>query len=100
MQLGEGYSVEIANNTNAGGSYDTAVVITKNNESTAKSSASEPGQPTQKGAPLANVGANVGNNAKRNKRLGELFENINNNGSMGQLLHEIAVSFGFIPPFN
>lgn len=32
-ELGEGYSVEIANNKNAGGSYDTAVVVTKNNES-------------------------------------------------------------------
>lgn len=32
-ELGEGYSVEIANNKNAGGSYDTAVVVAKNNES-------------------------------------------------------------------
>lgn len=32
-ELGEGYSVEIANNKNAGGNYDTAVVVTKNNES-------------------------------------------------------------------
>lgn len=30
-ELGNGYSVEIANNKNAGGSYDTAVVVTKNN---------------------------------------------------------------------
>ena len=53
-----------------------------NDESTAKSSASEPGQPTQKDAPLANVDANVGNNAEQIKRLGELFEIINNNGSL------------------
>ena len=99
-ELGEGYTVEIANNNNAGGSYDTAVVVTKNDESTAKSSASEPGQPTQKDAPLANVDANVGNNAERSKRLGELFEIINNNGSLGahQLLHKIAVSFNTALP--
>ena len=32
-ELGDGYSVEVANSKNAGGSYDTAVVVTKNNES-------------------------------------------------------------------
>lgn len=31
--MGDGYSVEVANSKNAGGSYDTAVVVTKNNES-------------------------------------------------------------------
>ncbi len=32
-ELGDGYSVEVANSKNAGGSYDTAVVVTKNDES-------------------------------------------------------------------
>lgn len=32
-ELGSDYSVEIANEKNAGGSYDTAVVVTKNSES-------------------------------------------------------------------
>ncbi len=32
-ELGDGYSVEVANSKNAGGSYDTTVVVTKNNES-------------------------------------------------------------------
>ena len=36
-ELGDGYSVEIATKKNAGDSYDTAVVVTRNNESTAHS---------------------------------------------------------------
>ena len=92
--------MELANNANAGGSYDTAVVVTKNNESTAKSSASELGQPTQKGAPMADVDSKVRNNGERYKRLSELFRNINNNGRMGahQLLHEITVAFNTALP--
>ena len=61
---------------NAGGTYDTAVVVTKNNESTAKSSASELGQPTPEGAALANVGAKVRQNSERSKRLGNLISSI------------------------
>lgn len=46
MELGDGYTVEAANRKNDGGTYDTAVVVTKNNESAAKGNTSELGQPT------------------------------------------------------
>ena len=70
----DGYDVTIENpkgsvrrGTDAGGTYDTAVVVVKNNESTAKGSASELGQPTENGAALANFGAKVLNNSERAK---------------------------------
>ncbi len=70
----DGYDVTIENpkgsvrrGTDAGGTYDTAVVVVKNNESTAKGSASELGQPTENGAALANFGAKVWNNSERAK---------------------------------
>ena len=94
QELGDGYVVEIANKQNAGGTYDTAVVITKNNESATKGSASGLGQPTSKGAPMANVCANVANNSERSKRLGVLSSTIDEKGSLGahELLHKIIVS--------
>ena len=70
----DGYDVTIENpkgsvrrGTDAGGTYDTAVVVVKNNGSTAKGSASELGQPTENGAALANFGAKVLNNSERAK---------------------------------
>ena len=70
----DGYDVTIENpkgsvrrGTDAGGTYDTAVVVVKNNESTAKGSASELGQPTENGAAVANFGAKVWNNSERAK---------------------------------
>ena len=92
-ELGGGYSVEIANKKNAGGSYDTAVVVTKNNESTTNGSASELGQPIREDAALANVGAKIANNSERTKRLDKLSLEIDKNGALGshQLLHEINV---------
>lgn len=94
-ELGDGYSVEIANKENAGDGYDTAVVVTKNNENAARGSVSELGQPTRKGASLANFGAKVARNIERGKRLGEIVSKIDKNGSLGahQLLHEINVAF-------
>ena len=68
-ELGDGYTVEIANKNNAGDGYDTAVVVTKNNENATKSSVPELGQPTRKGASMANVGANVQIKVERTKRL-------------------------------
>ena len=75
-ELGDGYTVLKASRDNAGGTYDTAVVVVKNNESTAKGSASELGQPTESGAALAKFGAMVGNNSERAKRLGILSAEI------------------------
>ena len=93
-ELGGGYSVEVANKKNAGGSYDTAVVVTKNNESTTNGSASELGQPIREDAAVANFGAKIANNSERTKRLDKLSLEIDKNGSLGshQLLHEINVA--------
>ena len=44
-ELGEGYSVEIANNKNAGGSYDTAVVVTKREAPTKPSAGHREAEP-------------------------------------------------------
>lgn len=44
-ELGEGYSVEIANNKNAGGSYDTAVVVTKREAQTNPSAGPREAEP-------------------------------------------------------
>ena len=69
-ELGDGYDVAIANNDNAGGSYDTAVVIAKNNESTTvKGNASESGQPASKNrnASLTNLNAKLDKILKEQK---------------------------------
>ena len=51
--------------------------LPKNNESTTgKSDASELGLPTPEGAALANVGAKIVNKSECVKRLGELFDYI------------------------
>ena len=93
-ELGEGYTVLKANKENAGGTYDTAVVVIKNNESTTKGSASELGQPTDKGAAVANFGAMIGNNSERSKRLSDLSLEISKTGALGshQLLHGLNVA--------
>lgn len=85
-ELGDGYDVAIANNDNAGGSYDTAVVITKNNESTTvKGNASESGQPASKNrnASLTNLNAKLDKNTERAKRLDAIISSINEIGAMG-----------------
>lgn len=94
-ELGDGYDVAIANNDNAGGSYDTAVVIAKNNESPAKSKAYELGLPTNNGATVAKFNTKVGKNIERINRLSRLSEKIYNSGGLGshQLLHEINIAF-------
>ena len=58
-ELGKGYSVEIANDKNAGGSYDTAVVVTKNNESGTIGVASEAGRPRRSAQAVPNSGAKL-----------------------------------------
>ena len=94
VELGDGYTVEAANQKNAGGTYDTAVVVTNNNESAANGNTSELGQPTTDGAALANVGAKIRNNSEQAKRLGEIVREIDSNGALGahQMLHQIAVA--------
>ena len=93
-ELGDGYTVLKASRDNAGGTYDTAVVVIKNNESTTKGSASELGQPTENGAALANFGAMIGNNSERAKRLSDLSLEISRAGAFGshQLLHGLNVA--------
>ena len=74
----KGFFIELSdvsfstNYTRITGTYDTAIVVTKNNESTTKGSASELGQPTKKGATMANVGAKINRNIERTKRLSDL----------------------------
>lgn len=46
-ELGDGYSVDVANKENAGGSYDTAVVVTKNADEGVRFSQRENGNPTK-----------------------------------------------------
>lgn len=77
-ELGEGYTVEIANEKNSGTKGLAAVVVTKNNESPAISKTSGLGQPisSKVNAPVANVGAKVDKNTERAKRLGEIFSYI------------------------
>ncbi|MDY2622932.1 MAG: LPD1 domain-containing protein [Alloprevotella sp.] len=93
-ELGDGYTVLKASRDNAGGTYDTAVVVIKNNGSTTKGSASELGQPTENGAALANFGAMIGNNSERAKRLSDLSLEISRAGAFGshQLLHGLNVA--------
>lgn len=62
-ELGEGYSVEIANNKNAGGSYDTAVVVTKNNESGTVGVASGDSHPSWSAQALPNSSSKLNNNS-------------------------------------
>lgn len=67
----------------------------QNNESTAKSDASELRLPTQKSAPVAKVDAKVTLNPERDKRLNDLYTTIEQKGVLGahELLHEIVNSF-------
>ena len=92
-ELGDGYDVQIANNKNAGATYETAVVIT-NNGSAANSNASGLGQPIQTDAPVANVDAKIAEKNERSKRLDDLCSIIDEKGKLGphQLLHEINMA--------
>ena len=94
-ELGEGYSVEIANNKNAGGSYDTAVVVTKNNESGTIGVASEASHPRRSAQAAPNSSAKLGNNQKIANNLSELSEKLSERG-MGahEFLFNVARAFG------
>ena len=95
-ELGEGYSVEIANNKNAGGSYDTAVVVTKNNESGTVGVASEAGHPSWSAQALPSSGAKLGKNQEYAKDLAKLSGTLSKK-VMGahEFLFSVAKAFGF-----
>lgn len=96
-ELGDGYTVEIANKANSGTNGLAAVVVTKNNESPANGKTSESGQPisNHKGmanASLTNVSAKVGKNAERANRLDAIISSVEEFGEMGphEFLHEVV----------
>lgn len=95
-ELGEGYSVEIANNKNAGGSYDTAVVVTKNNESGTVGVASEAGHPSWSAQALPSSVAKLEKNQEYAKDLAKLSGTLSKK-VMGahEFLFSVAKAFGF-----
>jgi hypothetical protein len=100
-ELGDGYSVEIANEKNSGTKGLAAVVVTKNNESLAKSEASGLGQPiAEADAPMVKVDAKVAKNREFAKNLENLSAEITGGKTFGahELLYRIAQSFGFDKP--
>ena len=94
-ELGAGYSVEIANKGNAGGSYDTAVVVTKNNEGGTVGVASETGRPSRSAQAVSNAGAKIGKKSEYRNSLEEISERMDERG-MGahEFLYNIAKAFG------
>lgn len=94
-ELGKGYSVEIANDKNAGGRYDTAVVVTKNNESGTIGVASEAGRPRRSAQAVPSSNAKLDNNQKFANNLLVLSENLSER-DMGahEFLFNVAKAFG------
>ena len=95
-ELGKGYSVEIANDKNAGGSYDTAVVVTKNNESGTIGVASEAGRPRRSAQAVPNSGAKLSMVQELTNNIEKLSEDISKKGEMGahEFLFNVAKAFG------
>jgi hypothetical protein len=97
-ELGDGYSVEIANEKNSGTKGLAAVVVTKNNESLAKSEASGLGQPiAEADAPMVKVDAKVAKNREFAKNLEKLNLEIAAGKTFGahELLYRIARGLGY-----
>lgn len=94
-ELGAGYKVEIANKGNAGGSYDTAVVVTKNNESGTVGVASETGRPSRSAQAVSNSGTKVGKKTEYRDGLEEISDRLDEK-AMGahEFLYNIAKAFG------
>ncbi len=94
-ELDKGYSVEIANDKNAGGSYDTAVVVIKNNESGTIGVASEAGRPRRSAQAVPSSNAKLDNNQKFANNLLVLSENLSER-DMGahEFLFNVAKAFG------
>ena len=95
-ELGKGYSVEIANDKNAGGSYDSAVVVTKNNESGTIGVASEAGRPRRSAQAVPNSGAKLSMVQEITNKIEKLSEDISEKGEMGahEFLFNVAKAFG------
>ena len=96
-ELGEGYSVEIATKKNAGDSYDTAVVVTKNNESDTIGVASETGHPRGSAQAVSNAMANLRDNSDITKGLDKILATLSAQNEMTgrEYLFELARAFGF-----
>lgn len=94
-ELGAGYKVEIANKGNAGGSYDTAVVVTKKNESGTVGVASETGRPSRSAQAVSNSGTKVGKKSEYRDGLEEISDRLDEK-AMGahEFLYNIAKAFG------
>ena len=94
-ELGNGYSVEIANNKNAGGSYDTAVVVTKNNESNTIGAASEAGHPRRSAQSLPSSDAKLAHISQYSTNLDAISSYLSQK-KMGshQFLYYLASAFG------
>lgn len=79
-----------------GGSYNTAVVVTKNNESGTlrMRTASGLGRPASKGASMANVTTDISNVSESVSRLQHVLELINKKGALSPevLLHCLEAS--------
>ena len=95
-ELGNGYSVEVANKKNAGGSYDTAVVVTKNNEEGTIGSSLRASHPNGNVQAVANSNAKLKKYADINNKLLQIRDNLNNYGEFGasEFLHNLSLSFG------
>ena len=105
-ELGDGYSVEVANSKNAGGSYDTAVVVTKNNESNTIGVASgathpsrivqEARQPYEDTQDFSQFDSKIRNKSEYAEGLSQLSSEIEQK-KLGahEFLYGIAKAFGF-----
>ena len=95
-ELGEGYRVEIASKDNAGDSYDTAVVVTKNNGSGTIGTASEVGHPRRSAQPMLNSAAKLAEFSDITKGLNSILASLSENGELGahELLFELSKAFG------
>ncbi len=99
-ELGDGYSVEIANEKNSGTKKLAAVVVTKNNESltNGKTSESVSPFPTTMGMENASVtkfGAKVGKNIEISKLLDTILPKIYQKGKLSghEFLYELSKAF-------
>ena len=105
-ELGDGYSVEVANSKNAGGSYDTAVVVTKNDESNTigvASGATHPSrivqevrQPYEDTQDFAQFDSKIKNKSEYVEGLSQLSSKIEQKKfGAHEFLYGIAKAFGF-----
>ena len=96
-ELGEGYSVEIATKKNAGDGYDTAVVVTKNNESNTLGVASETGHPRRSAQPVSNSEAKIGDNSNIIIELDKVSKVLSEKEKMGahEFLYSLSRAFGY-----